>query len=254
LRLLATGTLLDSHVLFSTLNPAKSTSKDAGAEVEADNNNPYVYLETLVQEIEPKVQEELTSIFVTAEKQYAKKAKKALEPPADDDEPEDIESDSEDDEDDEEDSDSTRKADTLKAEQKLCELAGKLVLAILAGVIDGSGPLKGKLRTRIQRNRNKLGPNFREVVAYLDDPKPKDKGGKKSHKSKAQQAAAIAAEAKKKSAERVVEDDDGDEEEVEDPFAEPELEEAAEEPDGDENAGNDRVATGEADEDDVMGD
>jgi len=257
LRLLATGTLLDVHVLFSTLIPSKkSRTKDAQAAAETDNVQ-YAYLQSLVQEIAPEVQEELTSIFVAAEKQYAKKAKKALEAPADDDEPEDIDSDPEDDDEDEDFTDAERKAESLKAEQKLCELAGKLVLAILAGVIDASGPLKGKLRTRIQRNRTKLGPNFKEVVAYLDEPKVKIAAAKKSHKSKAAQAAAGGtAPVKKtmKSAGMVREEEDDDEEE-DDPFAaidaEPLLDE---DPPVSVDDDNDADAGGGADEDDIMGD
>jgi cohesin complex subunit SA-1/2 len=249
LRLLATGTLLDVHVLFSTLNPAKKLrTTDAQAAAEANDDGQYVYLQSLVQGITPEVQEELTSIFVSAEKQYAKKAKKALEAPADDDEPEDIDSEPED-EDDEDFTDAERKAEALKAEQKLCELSGKLVLAILAGVIDASGPLKGKLRARIQRNRTKLGPNFKEVVAYLDGPKMKSAA--KSHKSKAEQAAA-AAKKTMKSAEMVEEDD----EEEDDPFAEIDAEPLDEDPpvSVDDDDGNDARGVGEGDEDDIMGD
>jgi cohesin complex subunit SA-1/2 len=254
LRLLATGTLLDAHVLFSTLNPTKkSRTKDAQAAAETSDESQYAYLQTLAQEIAPEVQEELTSIFVASEKQYAKKAKKPLEAPADDDEPEDIDSEPEDDEDDDDEAftDAERKAESLKAEQKLCELTGKLVLAILAGVIDASGPLKGKLRARIQRNRGKLGPNFKEVVAYLDEPKASrtTAATKKSHKSKAQQQAAGAAAKKTMKSTKRVEDED---EEEEDPFAEIDAEPLLD--DADPPVSVDDDDDGGADEDDIMGD
>jgi cohesin complex subunit SA-1/2 len=250
LRLLATGTLLDLNVLFSTLIPAmKSKDKDAQKNTEEGH---YAYLRSLAQHITPEVQEELTSIFIAAEKQYAKKGRKALEAPADDDEPEDIDSEPEDDEDDGF-TDAERKAEALRAEQKLCELAGKLVLAILAGVIDVSGPLKGKLRARIQRNRTKLGPNFKEVVAYLDEPKTRGAtaGAKKTQKSKAQQTTAASKKVMKSKETVEVEDDDED-----DPFADPEVEGMDEDPplSVDDVDDDDAGAAGGGDEDDIMGD
>jgi cohesin complex subunit SA-1/2 len=212
-RVLATGTLLDLHVLFATLRPAKKPkSKNGGSAKEASDENEY--LETLIKEIPPDVQNELTSIFDLAEKQFAKRSKKKLAEPGEDEAPQDLDSESEDDE--EEDATaSERQAETLRAEQQLCELTGKLVLAILAKVIDASGPSKGKLRSRIERNRTRLGPNFKEVVAYLDEGKAK---GKKSHRSKAEQAAS-AAKKEAKSKEHVEESEEEEEEEEEDPFA-----------------------------------
>lgn len=166
-RIFATGTFLDLHVLFSTLRP----SQKAHSNVASDQNE---YLQTVVKEIAPVVQVELTSIFDAAEKQFAKKSKKKLADPGEDEAPEDIDSEPEDEGDDDA-TDSERWSEALKAEQQLCELTSKLVLAILAKVIDASGPYKSKLTTRLQRNRFRLGPNFKEVVAYLDEPKQKAK-------------------------------------------------------------------------------
>jgi cohesin complex subunit SA-1/2 len=216
----------------------------------------------LNRHIAPEIQEELTSIFLAAEKQYAKKAKKVLSAPADDDEPEDLDSEPEDDEDekDENFTDAERRAEALRAEQKLCELTGKLVLAILAGVIDCSGPLKGKLRARIQRNRAKLGPNFKEVVGYLDEPKAKaSASGKKSHKSKSPQEvtaandnARVAAMGGIKSAERV--EDEDEEEDEDDPFAGIEDDEPLEDAPPRSVDEDDDEENPAADEDDMMGD
>merc|ERR1711964_431872 len=170
--------------------------------------------------------------------------KKKLAEPSDDEEPEEL------DEEPEDDADSERQAETLSAEKELCELTGKLVLAILAQVIDASGPHKGKLRSRLQRNRQRLGPNFKDVIAYLDEPKSK---AKKSHKSKAQQAA----DAKKAamSKEIAVEEEDED-----DPFADVEPEEGTVEDlrrrelleEGSEGSVEGNGA--DEDEDDIMGD
>lgn len=252
IRFFASGTLLDLYVLFSTLQPAKQPKAKNGVTAQPSEVLSE-HLQSLVKEIEPEVQQELTGIFDQAEKQFAKKAKKKLAEPRDDEAPADLESEPEDEEDDDEVTDNERHAETLKAEKQLCELAGKLVLAILAKVIDVSGPLAGKLRSRVQRNKDKLGPNFKQVVAYLDEPKAK---AKKSHKSKVEQAATEAKKAaqKAKSSEVVAEDEEED-----DPFAEPEVEEGNEEDlrrrellEEEEPAPSD--AEEEADEDDIMGD
>lgn len=209
-RLLATGTLLDLYSLFSTLSPEKQGLVADGDHHMDGNANQYAHLSTLTQHLEPAVQEELTTIFALLEKKFARKAHKVLEAPADDDAPEDLDSDSEDEEEDL--SDSERKNEALLAERQLCDLTGKLILAILAGVLDAAGPLHCKLRARLQRNRLRLGPNFREVVAYLDGPATKNTAAsRKSHKSKAQQAVAAAAKGAK-SAVLVEESDDEDDE------------------------------------------
>lgn len=255
-RLFATGTLLDLYVLFSTLRSAKKPKAKSGVASEAARE-PNERLQSFVNEIAPEVQQELTSIFDQAEKQFAKKGKKKLVEPGDDDAPKDLDSEPEDDEDDEDTTDSERRAETLKAEQHLCELTGKLVLAILAKAIDASGPLEGKLRSRIQRNKDKLGPNFKKVVEYLDETKSKDK--KKIHRSKAEQATAVTKKAAKSAptmSAEIVEEDGED-----DPFAEPEVEEGDlddlrrrelldEEPPASVNDDNEGVE----DEDDIMGD
>ncbi|TVY13720.1 Cohesin subunit psc3 [Lachnellula arida] len=255
-RLLGAGTLLDMHVLFSTLIP-KTNAKGKSAQVQ--NPETIAYLQSLVKEVAPEVQKELMLIFDALEKQYAKRSKKKLADPSEDEEPEDLDSESED-EDFEAATDSERQSDMLKAEKQLCELTGKLVLAIIAKVIDASGPLKGKLRSRMVRNQQRLGANFRQVLTYLDDPKPK---GKKSHKSKAQQAADAAKKAVKEKSALVVEEESDD-----DPFADDEPEEGTaedlrrrelvedDEPLSPEENGEtaDVVEEEEEDDDDVMGD
>jgi len=252
-RLLGAGTLLDLHVLFSTLIP-KTSTKGKGSQSQSEKN---AYLQSLAKEVDPEVVPELTAIFDGLEKQFAKKSKKKLAEPSEDDDPEDLDQEPEDEED-ENATESERQSDTLKAEKQLCELAGKIVLAILAKVLDASGSSKGKLRSRILRNRQKLGSNFREVLAYLDDPKPK---AKKSHKSKAQQAADLAKKVGKGKSARVAEEDTDD-----DPFADEEPEEGTaedlrrreliedDEPLSVEENGEGPAVVEEEDDDDVMGD
>ncbi|CAL3969074.1 unnamed protein product [Diplocarpon coronariae] len=248
-RLVGAGALLDIHVLFTTLKSAEEP------ETETQGKDERNYL-SLIQHCTPEAQQELVAIFDSLEKQFAKRAKKKLADPGEDEAPEDVDEEPEDDEEDA--TISERQAETLTAERDLCELTGKLVIAITAQVIDAQGRHKGKLRARITRNRQRLGPNFKEVLAFLDEPKPK---GKRSQPSKTKQAAG---NSRKKPAlsKEIVEE----EEEEEDPFADAEPEEGTvedlrrrelleDEPEGS-TEGDDGPAGGgtEDDEDDIMGD
>ncbi|KAG9232609.1 nuclear cohesin-like protein complex subunit, partial [Amylocarpus encephaloides] len=243
-RLLGSGTVLDVFVLFSTLRKA-ANSKDV------DNSQ----LQTLITEITPEVQKELQACFALLEKEHAKKSRKKLEDPAEDEEPEDLDSEAED-EDNEPETENERQSEALNGEKQLCELTGKIVLAIVAKVIDATEPLAGKLKPRIQRNKAHLGPNFKGILAYLDEPKAKPK---KSHKSKAQQAA-IDARKLAKSKERVEESEEED-----DPFEEPEPKEGTEDlgrgelieeedpPDSHGESGNGPAEADDEVDDEVMG-
>ncbi len=171
-RIATSGTLLDLHTLFATFRhvPAPASSS--------------ITLEKLTQHVPPDAQALILSTFTALEKSYAKKSRKTLEAALD----EDLASDPEDSSDDEDDEDASQaQQETLTAEKQLCELTGKMVLAIVGRVLDHDGPKKGKIRERLQRNKGKLGPNFKEVVAYLDEPKTKAKktraaAGKKGKK------------------------------------------------------------------------
>ncbi|KAJ3497678.1 hypothetical protein NLG97_g1711 [Lecanicillium saksenae] len=168
LRLFATGSLCDLHLSFATLRPKIHALRNSATPARADK------FKVLISEIEPGLIPELTSIFDGAEKQFAKKSKKekGLNEPAEDEDPMSDEED-EDDED-EEDAELTpeqRYANELRAEKSLCELTAKYVLAISGRLIDNRGALVDKLRRRILRNQTKLGNNFKEVVAYLDEDK-----------------------------------------------------------------------------------
>ena len=61
----------------------------------------------------------------------------------------------------------------LLAERALCEFTGKMVFCLVARVLDES------VKERLQRNRLRLGPNHKEIVAYLDPPKAKGRRGRK---------------------------------------------------------------------------
>lgn len=168
LRLFATGSLCDLHLSFATLR-----SKVADLRVSAGAARAEKY-KVLNNEIEPGLVPELTAIFDGAEKQYARKAKKAktLNDPAEDEDPmSDEDEDEEDEDDDTELTPEQRYANELRAERSLCELTAKYVLAICGRLIDNRGALVDKLRRRLLRNQTKLGNNFKEVVAYLDEEK-----------------------------------------------------------------------------------
>ncbi|KAK8241798.1 hypothetical protein HDK77DRAFT_445748 [Phyllosticta capitalensis] len=247
-------------------------------------------------------QKVLLQILGATERAFAKKASKNLLGPADEDEPGDIEDDpesSDDEESDAEDESEQRQMEkaraALLAERNLCELASRLVLAITAKVIDGKqtedelsnnlsddeedeelgeaglGTGGGPIRRRLERNKYRLGNNFKEVVAYLEaghGAKGKKSGaaaGKSRAKSRAASSAPPPAARGKqqqaaKSAEIVVSDDEDDEEDEAEQEAEEtrqrELEvhdEDEEMADDDGPAGNGE-GEGEGEQESVLGD
>lgn len=120
LRLFSTGALCDLHVLFASLSQAISRVPGGPQK--------YSRLSTLVEEITPGlVAAELIEIFDCAERAYAKRSKKSLNEPADDEDPLDDDQLS-DDEDEEDLSVDERKGRELKAERSLCQLASKYVI------------------------------------------------------------------------------------------------------------------------------
>lgn len=201
-RLAAAGTYLDLFTLFATFRHVKYP----GAENDeiSDFN-----IQKLIRHIPPEAESLIHSIYAACERQFAKKTRRTLESALDD-QP-DIDSAPEDpeDEDEEEDSISNEHAQAVKllAEKQLCELTGKMVLAIVGRVLDCEGAHKGKTRERLERNKGKLGSNFKEVVAFLDGekkPKGKRKGTTKKDNAKTKR--------KGKSTEMVEESDEEDQE------------------------------------------
>ena len=159
-RITAVGTYLDLYTLFATFRHIQPSPANADI------------AQNLVQHIPIDSQAPILSTYTALEKSFAKKARKTLEAAPDD----DLASDPEDSSDEEDDEDDTHaQQETLLAEKRLCELTGKMVLAIVARVLDHEGPKQGKIKERLQRNKGRLGSNFKEVVAYLDEPKPKAK-------------------------------------------------------------------------------
>ncbi|KAL8715367.1 MAG: hypothetical protein Q9220_000700 [cf. Caloplaca sp. 1 TL-2023] len=190
LRLAATGAYLDFHTLYASLRNTTPHPKDQShtnttnltppsqKTKQVDPNTsalPSPYLRT----IPPQARSLILTIFTAAEKQHARKSHRKIELPPSETSIEDApESDDGEDEDDEDDADPAyaehNQTQKLVAEQTLCELTGKIVLALIAGVLDTNG--EGNVKKRILRNKMKLGPNFKEVLAFLDEPKSKARG------------------------------------------------------------------------------
>ncbi|EPE07900.1 stag domain-containing protein [Ophiostoma piceae UAMH 11346] len=196
LRLYSTGAYCDLHVLFSQLRRNLSQPSVMAK---------YVSLGRLIDQVPAGLINELLSIFDAAERTFAKKTKKSLNDPADDEDPieDPLEDEDEDDEDEDEDTPiEERRAIELKAERGLCDLTSHYVMAIAARVLDQSGAHAGKLKRRLLRNHTKLGPSYKEIVAFLDESKATEllaassrkKGGAQS-RSKGKEVAGAGARA-----------------------------------------------------------
>ncbi|KAL8698613.1 MAG: hypothetical protein Q9224_001777 [Gallowayella concinna] len=180
-RLTATGAYLDLHTLFASLRNTTPNDQPTKNLTTPPNKNtqqrsPDLGIQSsLIRPISLEAQSLILSIFAAMEKQYARHSRRKLHPAPDDavdSAPEDLESDLEDDDEDEDSISEQVKTRRLLAEKQLCELSGKVVLAVLGRVLDTEGQ---QVRQRILRNKLRLGPNFREVLTYLEEPKVRSK-------------------------------------------------------------------------------
>ncbi|KAI9039657.1 cohesin subunit IRR1 [Aspergillus affinis] len=267
-RFAAITTLLDLQTLFGTLRHAGQNA----------SNDEDVILQTqsLVHEIDSNTQALISKIHATAERKYAKLRKSVLKH-ADAEEPEsdsDVERPPSDDEDEIDSDDEAAANDALRssviAEQRLCELTGKLVLAIVGRIIDASGDQQGNVKKALLRRRTNLGPNYRAVVSFLMEPKSR---GSRSASSKPKpsapknapkpQAASNKRANNHKSTERIDEEDEENEEEREHSPIEDDddedlrarglVEDDIIDPDDDEEETPNHAAP-DPDEDEIMGD
>ncbi|KAJ5770353.1 uncharacterized protein N7511_002404 [Penicillium nucicola] len=187
LRVTAVTTYLDLQTLFSTLRNL-GTGK-------ANDEDTVFQTQSLIHEISPETQALLSKIHNSAERTWAKKSRLDLDPAADDDPASEDEDEDEDETENKAiDEDETVRNERLRssilAEQRLCEITGKLVLAIIARVIDASGSKRGALKKRLLRNKTLLGQNYREVLSYLEDKKPRAAPSKGKGKQPAKSAGA----------------------------------------------------------------
>ena len=253
LRFFATTTYLDLQTLFSTL-------RNAGHGVGNDEDVIF-QTQSLVHEVPQKAQALVSKVHNAAERIFVKKSGRELEP-AQDEAP--ASEDEEEEEEDEEDEAviKERLRASIVAEQRLCELTGKLVLAIVGRVIDASGSKRGSLKKRLLRNKSDLGQNYREVLSYMEDRKPRsaprNKGKQPAKPAEGQGPAPGNKDFK--SAERIDDDDDEEGEQAE-PIEEDEEDDLrarglVEEDIDQDNEENEELNVGspDPDEDEVMGD
>ena len=183
-RLLAGSSVLDLYTLFSTL---RKLQPEKGAEL---SDELKARVSALVTAIPHSLQVAVIQTHDRLEKSFARKSRRKLEgtskeEPGEDDAP--IDSDDEDlnDEDDEHEHEveggkEAKKQAVLLAEQRLCDVTGKIVLAVIGRVMEDGE----KVKERLMRNKLRLGSNYKEVVGYLEEKKPtaRGKGGAKSRK------------------------------------------------------------------------
>ena len=252
-RFAATTTLLDLQTLFGTL-------RNVGLGVGNDEDTIF-QAQSLIHEFDDDVQGLIMKVHGIALRTYAKKARVPFEPAEDDAPASDSELEREPVDDEEEEEQALREerlAKKIFAEQRLCELTGKLVLAIIGRIIDTSGQLKKKLL----RHKTQLGPNYREVLVYLEDrpakraaSRPAQSKGKQStaQDGTKSQSATVSSKGptQTKSDERIGEE--SDEEERRDSDEEMEEDNIDVDKDNDED-GENQAATPEPDENEIMGD
>ncbi|KAL4807661.1 hypothetical protein BDV18DRAFT_106723 [Aspergillus unguis] len=254
IRFAATTTLLDLQTLFGTF-------RNAGPGAGNDEDTIF-QAQSLVHEIDADAKNLISKIHGTALRIFAKQSGVPFEPAEDDEPASDSELEREPDEDEDGDDQGIRDEQLrskIIAEQRLCELTGKLVLAIIGRVIDTSGSNSGELKKKLLKHKTHLGPNYREVLVFLEDraPKraPRSTAKLKSAMQSGNKPQAESTSAKRpqqtKSAETV-----GEEEDEEQQASDEEMEDDNADIDKDNEEDEDEIrnAAPEPEEDEIMGD
>ena len=195
----------------------------------------------LIMEFDRETEQKLLKVFSAAEKKYARLSGKRLEDaplaatdddgdlgidadPIDDDPVSEPESDDEDEQPTQNQSQSQAQATqqrkeakqlaTLLAEQRLCELTGKIVTAVIGGIMSPA-----RARPRLERNRLRLGSNYKEVCAYFDieDVQAKKGGRKGAVKGRPAAAKTQSAVGKPSAKSNAIVAEDEEDDEIEDP-------------------------------------
>lgn len=167
LRIQVTDDLLNLHSLYS-IQPEKP-------------DTAFSSFQDLISPISAPDAKTLLHLFTATESDFARKTKRKLDDPADDEEPEDPEDEDSESEDDVEDGAAeslvmrarkdSKARSALLAEHQLCTLTGRFVFAILAGAIEGEKDGEEQVvRKRLGRNKGRLGANFAQVFALLEEP------------------------------------------------------------------------------------
>jgi cohesin complex subunit SA-1/2 len=262
-RLEAANLLLDIYNMFRSLKAkqgkAARTPKKTQGRTSTSTSDDW---EALSQSIDTHTAKTLTQILTATETALAKLAHKRLEEPDVDDDPIDPDDEPESDDEDEDGDERTqseKQLRTLLAEERLCHFGARLVQAVQVGSLDS--PEDDSMRRRLERNKGKLTPTWREVVGYLDAVRQAKRGAKKDKAKPAKEAKASKSEA------IVVEDESEEEVELEVPGDEIEDEEMEEaeaeaegvdgeeaEAEGDEDEGENVNGEKEDDEESILGD
>lgn len=245
-RMDAANLLLDIYNMFRSLKVKKSKiakrPKKPQSRSQNDANDDW---EALCRDIDGKTAKTLLQILTAAENNLAKLAHKKLEEPDIDDDPvdPDDEPESDDDDADNEEAQADKQLRTLLAERTLCALGARLVHAIHANSLDTEG--QSTVRKRLERNKLKLTPTWKEITNHLDVVRNTKKGGRKPAKESSKPS---------KSKEIVIEDDSEEEEEEQEiPGDEIEDEEMAD-ADAEVNGADEARENGEADAQDAEDD
>lgn len=207
LRVDAANLLLDIYFMFRPLKTHKSKIAKTPKKIQGRSHNPVEEdWEALCREIDGNTAKTAMQILAALENNLAKLANKKLEEPDVDADP--IDPDDEPESDDEDADDERAQADknlrALSAEHVLCAFGGRLVLSVHAGSFDQNGA--DMIRKRLERNRLKLTPTWKEVVNNLDAMKQGRKGIKKTTKRDKEGS-------KPSKSKEIVIEDDSDEEE-----------------------------------------
>lgn len=224
-RLEAANLLLDVYNMFHALKSKKAnlsrTPKKAQSRASKSNDDATDDWEALAQDMDTSTAKLLMQILTATENNLAKLANKRLEEADIDDDPIDPDDEPESDEDESEDrrTQEDKQVRTLMAEERLCVFGGRIVHAVLAGSF---GAERGEVvKKRMERNKAKLTPTWKEVVNHLDAAKYVKKAAKK--------APARKDSAKGKSKEIVIESDEEEAEVVDDEIEDEEMGDADEE-------------------------
>ncbi|RYO64741.1 hypothetical protein AA0113_g5792 [Alternaria arborescens] len=213
-RLNAANLLLDIYTMFCTLRVKKDKGKVAKTPKKTQgraSNSANDDWEALCQDIDGNTTKLILQILTAWENHLAKLTNKRLEEPDIDDDPIDPDDDPESDEEDAADESgvSEKRVRAALAEQSLDAFGGRIVHAVLVGALDSDG--SGTVRKRLERNKMKLTPTWKEIVNHLDVVKQRKvakKSSAKPNKSDAKSA---------KSAEVVELDSDGEDEDGQEP-------------------------------------
>jgi cohesin complex subunit SA-1/2 len=208
IRIQALNVVPEIFTIFAPMRYIKPTKGPAFSEALTSN------LTSLVVQVPEELQLAIMQTHEKMERVFAKRTRRKIEKglaievaedaaPIDSDDEDEVDDESEDLVEADLDKEGKKRA-TVQMERDLCELTGKLVLAVVGGVIDQ------KVKDALLRNRSKLGRDYAAVVAYLDRNKKSASRTSKKETGKQKPRGEAA-----KSAPMIIEDDDIEDDDME---------------------------------------